>query len=227
MIIQPPYEYDSTIYHKLPIEDRWIMNKLALAERLGYSCGPTGMRPPKGKYCVRPIMNMLGGGEGGVFTMDEEEAKKNLPGYFWCEFFDGPIIWVQYINDKPVTYSKNFLIDNVLTCAKIETDSAIVEKLSQPLPECLRGISRYMMTESIGDKIIEVSARLMGSNAFEWIVDDYRTIDPSYDPEDENEEIRFSTSDMEREPVIWRLSDGRILKGWKWKTGADLNRRPM
>jgi hypothetical protein len=170
---------------------------------------------------------MYGGGEGGVFTMDEEEANKNLPGYFWCEFFDGPTIWVQYINDKPVTYSKNFLIDNVLTCAKIEQDSAIVEKLSQPLPECLRGISRYMMTESIGDKIIEVSARLMGSNAIEWIVDDYRTIDPSYDPEDENEEIRFSTSDMEREPVIWRLSDGRILKGWKWKTGADLNRRPM
>ncbi len=227
MIIQPPYEYDCRVYHKLPIEDRWIMNKLALAERLGYNCGPTGTLPPEGTFCVRPIMNMFGGGEGGFFKVDGSEGRNNIPGYFWCEWFDGPHIWVQYINDKPVTYCKNFVVDNVMSCAKVETKLAIVEKLAAPLPEYMRGISRYMMTESIGDKIIEASPRLMSSSAFEWIVEDYRQIDPDYDPEDEIDEIRFSNSDLEREPVTWRLSDGRILKGWKWRVGMDLNRRPM
>ena len=102
-----------------------------------------------------------------------------------------------------------------------------MEKLAPQLPEFLRGISRYMMTESIGDKIIEVCPRLMVGNAFEWIVEDYKQIDPNYDPEDYSDEVRYSTSDMPRQPVIWRLADGRILKGWKWGVGMDLNRRPM
>ena len=227
MIVQPPYEYDTEIYHKLPIEDRWIMNKLALAERLGYSCGPTGTLPPESTVCVRPIMNMYGGGEGGFYKVDGSLGIKNIPGYFWCEWFDGPHIWVQYINDKPVTYSKNFVVNNIMSCKKVETVTAIVEKLAPLLPECLRGISRYMMTESIGDKVIEVSARLMVANAFEWIVEDYKQIDPNWDPEEYSDEIRFSTSDMKKRPVIWRLSDGRVLKGWKWGVGEDFNRRPM
>jgi len=227
MIIQPPYAYDTQVYHKLPIKDRWIMNKLALAERIGHSCGPTGTLPSEGTFCIRPIMNMYGGGRGGFFKANGSDGRNNIPGYFWCGWFDGPHIWVQYINDKPVTYSKSFIINDVMTCKKVETNLATVEKLAPPLPECLRGISRYMMIESLGDKIIEASPRLMASSAFEWIVDDYKQFDPNYSPEDENSSFRLGQSDMERLPMTWKLPDGRILKGWKWSPEVDNNRRPI
>ena len=221
MIVQPPYVYDSVIYNKLPVKDRWLMNKLSLAEKLGHNCGPTGTVPSKGQYCVRPMMNIYGGGEGGFFKVDEKEAAKNLPGYFWCEWFNGPHIWTQYINDEPITYAKNVITNNILTCPKVEEDPVVLKKVAPHLPECLRGISRYMITESIGNKIIEVSPRLMYYCAYDWIVDDYKKIDPTYNFEDDD--IKYGNCDIEQLPVVWRTSDGRVLKGWRW--GAPINQR--
>ena len=41
----------------------WVYNKLTLAEKLEYVCGPAGIKVPKaGEYIIRPMMNLAGMG---------------------------------------------------------------------------------------------------------------------------------------------------------------------
>ena len=228
MIVQPPYESDRTIYHKLPVEDRWIMNKLSLAERFGYNCGPTGMVVPPGDYCVRPMMNLYGLGAGGFFFANVASGQPrnfpNTPGYFWCEWFDGDHIWTQYINDTPVTYSVNPVVNDIMSTSVLLTDAAEVQAAAPPLPPELQGISRYMTVERIGDKIIEASPRMMILNAYQFIIDDYRNnVDSGYAPV-EGRDYEMGNSDLERVEVTWNTGED-ILTGWRW-SDVDLNRRP-
>jgi hypothetical protein len=226
MITEPPYKSDREMYHLLPQADRWIMNKLSLAESLGYSCGPTGMIVPDGDYCVRPIMNMYGQGAGGFFQVTVAPGVprnfQNLPGYFWCEWFPGVHTWVQYIDDVPVTYSENPVVANVMSTTggvrRSDNGNAVV---APALPASLQGISKYMMVEMLGDKIIEVSPRMMISNARQWIINDYKAIDPTYNPQN----IERGNSDMARLDVTWDTGE-ETLTGWRWDT-AGQNRRPF
>ena len=42
-------------------EDLWIFDKLILAKKLGYVCGPIGVDVPEpGYYIVRPCVNIMG-----------------------------------------------------------------------------------------------------------------------------------------------------------------------
>jgi len=37
-------------------DDLWLFDKLILSKKLGYTCGPAGLAPPKeNNYIVRPI----------------------------------------------------------------------------------------------------------------------------------------------------------------------------
>jgi len=182
MVTLPPYTFDCHAYHQLPVEDRWIFNKLQLAERLGHACGPVVATPPPGVYCLRPIMS-LGGGAGGGFykvTITAADPLLNEPhGFFWCEWFDGEHFWTQYINDVPVHASRNHMVGDVLTSVSFDLDANAI-----PMPDFLKGISRYMLIEAIGSNIIECSPRCMGLNARQEIIDDYKTIDPTYTGQD-------------------------------------------
>lgn len=227
MITQPPYMPDSEIYHLLPQADRWIMNKLTLAERLGYNCGPTGMVVAAGDYCVRPIMNLRGHGAGGFFKVTVAPGARrqfhSLPGYFWMDWFDGVHTWVQYIDDVPVTYSENPVVDDVMSTSVRRSDNG--NAIAAPaLPAILQGISKYMLVEMLGDKIIEVSPRMMINNARQWIIDNYKVIDPAYDPQ-EGTDMSMGNSDMARLDVVWNIGE-RTLRGWRWDT-AGQNRRPF
>lgn len=226
MIIEAPYISDREVYHKLPVEDRWIMNKLSLAERLGHSCGPTGMIVPEGDYCIRPIMNLYGQGAGGFFFANVAPGVprnfQNTPGYFWCEWFDGDHIWIQYIDDVPVIYSENPVTNNVMATSVVRNADG-AEVTAPPLPDMLKGISKYMMVEALGDKIIEVSPRFMTSNARQWVIDHYKAIDPSYAPVD-GTDMERGNSDMARLDVTWNTGED-ILTGWRWDIQGQ-NRRP-
>ncbi len=220
MITLPPYMIELDLYPLLPIEDRWIFNKLQLAERMGYLCGPVGAYPPEGVYCVRPIMNLFGMGAGGFYKIDtsrhnNEKHIRNPDGYFWCEWFDGDWHWVQYINDVAVSYSTSVLERNILVGGTGAIEPTEIAKAPE-MPNVLKGISRYMLLEMKGDKIIEVSPRCMQVAPRQFIIDDYKTIDPTYDPQ-----------------LDWTIGNDMTLtsdphgpyKGWTW--GIPKNRPPF
>lgn len=197
-----PYLYDKALYHMTPIEHRWIFNKLTLAEKLGHVCGPTGTKAPEGVYCIRPIYNMHGSGLGGFYKVEHSgrHCIPNRPGYFWTPWLDGTVEWVQWINDVPV-YGSSYEFDGThMTgdCFKAPPDY-------RTLPTCLRGFSRYLVTEYIGGVMIEASPRLLTQNARQEVIDFHReNYDPDYAPGDPI----FGTSEM----VRLDTGDG----GWYW-----------
>jgi hypothetical protein len=89
--------YDSDAWIAYP-EHRWVFNKLALALRLNYCAGPAGVAiPHEGNYIVRPTYNLSGMGVGARrMYLDAEDNHSVRPGEFWCEFFEGPHITVDY-----------------------------------------------------------------------------------------------------------------------------------
>lgn len=150
---------DRYSYPLMPVEDRWIYNKLITAEKLGHHCGPSGTPIDKpGKYVQRAIMNCAGEGFGGVLFFDIDNDLNRQPahaaGYFWCERFEGLHSWTAFENDLPV--------DECQGDSSGDRFDFIVrrEDFGTPiLPPLFQGISKHMQIESIGGKIIEASPR--------------------------------------------------------------------
>lgn len=180
MIILPPYDYDYQLYHKVPLEDRWIFNKLMVAERMGHKCGPTGTWPQEhGRYCLRPTHSVRGRGFGGWYDINYTGKGGDLlvPGYFWCEWFEGENTWSEYINDRFVA-GLGGVIDEATGYAPIYEIDAV------PMEPEFRGMSRYMVIERIGGRVVEAAPRLMAVCARHKAVRNYQEIDPTYDPGD-------------------------------------------
>lgn len=207
MIILPPYAYDRTIYHQLPVSDRKWMNKLILAERLGYDCGPVGAPyDPTATYCIRPIMNMCGNGMGGFYKFNLGQQPEGMgyhPGYFFSEWFGGRSRFTEFVDDVPV-YSFEAPQGNTHLFIEVQTHI--------PMPAFLKGISRYAMLEAIGHKIIEVSFRHSNDAARQESIDDYRTIDPSYDPQD----VELGLAQYQRVPA-----EAYRERGHSWEEITD------
>lgn len=197
MITLPPYLYDKDVYHRVPNEMKVWHNKLHLAEALGYTCGPCGTDAPVGEYCVRPIMNMYGQGEGGYYKFtvtDPDHARvPNQAGYFWVTWFAGKSKFTEYINDVPVVTHVANVDQEADTRSWAESPDHIV------IPDFLKGLSRYMMLEAHDDKIIEVSFRCAAPWARRDIIADYQTIDPDYDP---SGDVEFGLFTGKRVPAV-------------------------
>ena len=90
-------ETDSEAYRAYPNLHNWF-NKLWLSEQLGYDCGPAGIAPTRsGHYIVRPIINLVGMSVGAAKMWIEGGDTKGVdPGYFWCQWFEGHQISVDY-----------------------------------------------------------------------------------------------------------------------------------
>ncbi len=88
---------DTDAYRKYPSHRKW-MNKLWLAEKFGYVCGPAGVEVPEtAVYVIRPIYNLAGMGAGAsVQKLTKGDYTSVPPGYFWCEYFDGRHYSVNY-----------------------------------------------------------------------------------------------------------------------------------
>ena len=57
--------YDYEAWVKCHPDDLWIFDKLILAKKLGYLCGPADVAVPKSdNYIVRPCVNLAGMGIG-------------------------------------------------------------------------------------------------------------------------------------------------------------------
>lgn len=71
---------------------------MELSTKLGYSCGPGGTSVPvDGDYIVRPIYNLSGMGVGARrMQLKKNDFRSVGPGEFWCEYFHGPTITIDY-----------------------------------------------------------------------------------------------------------------------------------
>ena len=225
MLIAPPYLYDYQIYPLVDQADRWLLNKLHLAEALGHHCGPVGMSVPDGRYCLRPMNSVRGLGAGGFFDVTVDIANNQfmpvIPGYFWCEWFNGANHrFTHFVNDVAVHSSLNPVTNGVMQTTGNTAFGVLTHAVA--MPAFLQGKSRYMMIESIGTDIIEVAFRLMGHNARQEMIDDYKTVDAAYDPQD----ITLGNSDAAEIPYNATDDDGNTVIGKKWNDGND-NRRPF
>ena len=84
-------------------EDLWIFDKLIVARKLGYSCGPAGtdvLSPDH--YIVRPCVNIPGMGRGASIQWIEQDTDHLKDGHFWCELFKGRHISVDYKDGQQV-----------------------------------------------------------------------------------------------------------------------------
>ena len=137
---------------------RWF-NKLWVAQRLGYVCGPCGVAPSvSAKYVVRPIYNLSGMGAGAtVKYIDAGCTRSTPPGYFWCEYFTGRHLSVTYAHGVPVhTYEGFNTAENLSKFHRWLR----VEDLP-PLPPKLTSLRRLpaLNVEYIGSSVIEVHLR--------------------------------------------------------------------
>ena len=172
MIDLPADIEDRNSYPLAPVRDRWIYNKLQVAERMGYNCGPSGTPiTTPGDYCIRPVMNAAGMGHGGVLQFTAQATTRPddgdhiiggitqppyAAGYFWCEWFTGDQLWTDFINDVAVeeTY------ETARTTRRLDYLTRTSGFAFPTLPSQFQGVSTHLMVESIGGNIIEVSPRL-------------------------------------------------------------------
>lgn len=92
-----PDSAEDFVWKTVDPDDIWVMDKLILSRKLGYVCGPVGLDvPTPGYYIVRPCVNMLGLGLGTQRVWIEKETMHLPIGHFWCEFFEGRHLSVDY-----------------------------------------------------------------------------------------------------------------------------------
>jgi hypothetical protein len=90
---------EDLVWQTVNPDDIWVMDKLILSRKLGYNCGPVGQDVTNpGWYIVRPCVNMIGLGLG-TQKVWLDETTMHLPiGHFWCEWFDGDHLSIDYYN---------------------------------------------------------------------------------------------------------------------------------
>jgi len=143
---------------------RWVLNKLELSIKLGYHCGPA-MKPvdKTGDYIVRPIMNLSG---MGIYTrkqfLEKDRITKMEPGYFWCEYFNGPQYSIDFkwngSNYVPIFSSQGFIDEGEFVHFNYW------KRIPFPdveLPEWISELKQHEVinVEFIGKKIIEIHLR--------------------------------------------------------------------
>ena len=137
----------------------WVMDKLIVSRKLRYNCGPVGLDVPHpGFYIVRPCVNMLGLGLGAT-KMWLEKDTCNLPyGYFWCEWFEGRHLSVDYHYGEQRLCVEGRKSEDTFTQWDdwTRTDDVI------PFPKILHSISypyKWINCEFIDGNLIEVHLR--------------------------------------------------------------------
>ena len=199
---------DDDAYKKYPQHHNWF-NKLWVAEKLGYKCGPAGLAPEEdGVYVVRPVYNLSGMGVGATVKEIKAGDTTQVPaGYFWCEYFDGP----HYSADYVWEYDR----DNIMgewkepwkgkscwqgTNMPLNLTKFVEWKRSDYIPSVpnelveLRDVS-HINVEFIGDNVIEVHLR------------------PSPDPQ------------YDHIIPVWKSDEGKVshylMHGYKYESSYD------
>jgi hypothetical protein len=142
--------------------DLWVFNKLFVARRSGYICGPSGVPVPSfGEYFVKPVMNIEGMGKFARKEYLEKYTDHLHPGEFWCEIFKGEHLSIDYKQGQPIlsvigTPDKKHPYQRFIKWEKI--------KYSIPFPKILLNENIHLKypiinCEFIGGNLIEVHLR--------------------------------------------------------------------
>ena len=148
---------EDEVWHCTDPDYLWVMDKLILSRKLGYSCGPVGLPVPEsGEYIVRPCVNMLGLGLGASKEY-LKDATDHLPvGFFWCEWFEGRHLSVDYLHGRQILCVEGHKPPHTFTrwTSWNKTKDVI------PFPDILSHIDVPIINcEFIGGRLIEVHLR--------------------------------------------------------------------
>jgi len=167
LIIVDEYDLDEhELYLKYPQHHKW-WNKLYLAETMGYSCGPGGVRiPSTGEYVIRPIYNLIGMGVcTTIKVLKQGDCTSTPPGYFWCEYLEG--------NHYSATYENINGTWKPLHCWQgwnrksnvVKFNKWIRSDYTPTIPKAIANINnvKYINIEYKGDNPIELHFRPSGN----------------------------------------------------------------
>lgn len=152
---------DSDYWHTTDADDLWLFDKLILAKKLGYICGPAGVAPPvPAVYIVRPCVNYRMMSRGAEFMFLTPDNHDSVPdGYFWCEVFSGRHLSFDYLYGRQVLAVEGFRDNNQrldrFCCWKKVADTY---ELPQPLTNIALRYA-WLNIEVVGDHIIEAHLR--------------------------------------------------------------------
>ena len=151
-------DYDAWAYAEH--DDLWVFDKLIVARKAGHICGPRGMRVPKpGMYMIRPVTNFRGMGLAARRMYIEDTTDHMHPGEFWCEYFTGDHLSVDYRGFEPVLSVKGekhpqMPYQRFVSWEKVDETVPLPQMLVRM---CLR--YKFVNCEFIGGKLIEIHLR--------------------------------------------------------------------
>lgn len=150
---------EEIVWKTIDPDDIWVLDKLILSRKLNYICGPVGLDVPKsGHYIVRPCVNLLGLGLGAQKVWIEKSTDHLPLGYFWCEWFEGRHLSVDYCNRTQILAVEGYKEADTF----IKWQRWVRVKDVIPLPPFLMSFAKkhqYINVEYIGEKVIEVHFR--------------------------------------------------------------------
>jgi len=146
---------------KCNIEDLWIFDKLILAKKLGYVCGPAGVSVPNpDNYIVRPVINIPGMGRGAQILWIDNDTDHLPSGHFWCEIFNGDHISIDYVDNLPALAVQGFRDNPNDPLYKFSKWQKIDSRITiPPILHTLKGKYKHINVEYIGGKVIEIHLR--------------------------------------------------------------------
>jgi hypothetical protein len=150
---------EEIVWKNIKPEHIWVLDKLILSRKMYYKCGPVGLDVPvPGHYIVRPCVNLMGLGLGAQKVYIERSTDHLPIGHFWCEWFDGRHLSIDYKHGKQALAVEGHKPPTTFT--KWEHWVKVADRLK--FPEILEEfIDQYewINCEFIGKRLIEVHFR--------------------------------------------------------------------
>ena len=158
---------DPDAYQWYPAQ-RWVYNKLWVAESQGLACAPHGVPPPGFPVFSKPIINLQGMGVGSRVLPDLAHYQRYLtPGHFWMTLLEGEhvssdvalvrgrAVWWRHCRGTPAAQGT---FDHWL----IEADQRpqLQAYLGAWATQYLADYTGMLNLESIGGRIIEAHLRV-------------------------------------------------------------------
>ena len=157
---------DADCYAWFPAQ-RWVHNKLLIAESQGLNAAPHGVEPPGYPVFSKPIYNMRGMGPGSRVVRGAADMKRAYrPGHMWMTLLegehvstdlavaDGAVRWRRHATGVPTSGG---MFDHWI----VEADGrpALEAMLDAWVARHLKGYTGMLNAETIGGRIIEVHLR--------------------------------------------------------------------
>jgi len=150
---------EDVVWKTIDPDDIWVLDKLILSRKMYYNCRPVGLDVPHpGYYIVRPCVNMIGLGLGSQKLWLECDTTHLPVGHFWCEWFEGRHLSIDYHWGKQALAVEGNKPDNTFT--KWNDWIKVSDRIR--LPECIRHYGEkyeWINCEFIGGRLIEVHFR--------------------------------------------------------------------